>query len=350
MHNHLFIVTYGRTGSTLLLGILNADPQIRIMGENSGLFQEIWHSLKTLGDLRKQSLNIDEDTPLHPHPYYGATSFPFELFRTELTGLLGRFLPDDPSITTTGFKEVRYDMPDLENYLDFLKSHFANTRFVFLTRDHDAVINSGFYKNVHPDHLRDYLCVIEQRFQNYAASDPAESFQITYKDLMSFDRIRELFSFIGHTASEESWRDVVSTKHSYAQRAVMELTPYSSVVVFDSARQWLDALHFEISNRVIKLMSELPLTGVLLPSAAAGELQSLVFRTGTIEYAAKTGIPSPGYAQKFPENPLASNARFHFCDSPPSLAHGIVDFDLIATFANAGTHIIGRLFSSPQKP
>src|SRR5471032_449985 len=34
--NRLFIVTYGRSGSTLLQGLLNAIPGYRIYGENGG--------------------------------------------------------------------------------------------------------------------------------------------------------------------------------------------------------------------------------------------------------------------------------------------------------------------------
>jgi hypothetical protein len=35
--DHLFIVTYGRSGSTLLQGILNSTPGVLIRGENRGI-------------------------------------------------------------------------------------------------------------------------------------------------------------------------------------------------------------------------------------------------------------------------------------------------------------------------
>ena len=348
MRNHLFIVTYGRTGSTLLLAILNAHPKIRVLGENSGLVLQLYRSLNALDDYERHRDSMHEDTP--SHPFFGAAHFPIDQYRGEITSLINGFFPPDDTFETTGFKEVRYDMPDLDNYLDFLKSSYEDTRFIFLTREHSAVVKSGFYRDTDPEYLTKYLTVIESRFQSYAKKNPEASFQIDYKDLLSFDRIRELFTFIGHDASEDAWREAISTKHSYGQKSVIVLTADSSLVIFDSARVLLKASVFETSNQELKNMSKLPLAGVLVPEESAGKLQSLVFKNDTVEYTAKTGIPSLGFAKRFPEYPLASHGRFSFKNCPPNLADGVGDLDLVATFANAGTRIIGRLFISRPPP
>lgn len=342
IRNHVFIITYGRTGSTLLLGILNAHPKIKIVGESLGLFYQLWQSLKTLDELDHLRLTTSEDTPASP--FYGITKFPLDVFRKEIAGLMDRFLPSDDTIETTGFKEIRYDVSDFENHLDFLKSHFNNTRFVFLTRDHEEVMRSGFYKKSDPERLKNYLAVIESRFENYAAKNPGECFPITYNDLFSYERVSELFTFIGHATTEELWLQAISKKHSYDLRSVNQLSENSSLVIFDSAKKWLDIYSFDHSNHVTKTLSELKLTGVIVPTAAAGALQSLIFKSATHEHKAETGISSPVFAAKMPKNPLAVNARFSFMQSPPILAGKIKDFDLIATFANAGTQTIGRLF------
>lgn len=348
MRNHLFIVTYGRTGSTLLLGILNAHPKIRIQGENAGLFHGLYESLRKLDQFENHRDTMACDTP--ENPYFGATAFPFSKVREEITRLLDGFFPEDDAIETTGFKEIRYDSPDLDNFLDFLKSRYANTRFVFLTREHAAVVRSGFYKNTDPEILGKHLSLIEARFRNYAARNPAISLQLDYRDLLSFDRIPELFSFLGYSASEESWKSVISTKHSYTQSSVTGITPGSSLVIFDSSRTLLETSSFECSNHELKNMSRLALSGVLVPKPASGSLQSLVFKNATHEYPAKIGIASPGFAKKFPDNPLAAHGRFNFAKSALSLTDGLQDLDLVATFSQAGTQPIGRLFVAGSKP
>ena len=44
----IIIVTYGRSGSTLLQGLLNASPEILVKGENMNYFYHIFKSHKDL--------------------------------------------------------------------------------------------------------------------------------------------------------------------------------------------------------------------------------------------------------------------------------------------------------------
>lgn len=346
MCNHLFIVTYGRTGSTLLLGILNAHPKIRIHGENEGLFHQLYCSLKALDAYQRHRLPPEDDTS--SEPFFGASEFPFEKARTDISTIFDHFFPKDDAVETCGFKEIRYDMPDLENYLDFLKGRYENTRFVFLTRDHQAVASSGFYKTTDPDYMESYLTILESRFLGYAGRNPESSFHIRYEELLDFARIQELFAFIGHPASEAIWRDVVSSKHSFNQKAIIEVSTASNLVIFDSAKRLLEASNFDIKNHELKNISKLALTGVMLPFAESGELTSLTFQNNSASYQAKLGIKSPGFMNKFPHNPLAAHSRFSFVQNPPDLKGGMEDFDLVATFANTGPEVIGRLFISPN--
>ncbi|MES2660729.1 MAG: sulfotransferase [Verrucomicrobiota bacterium] len=344
MCNHLFIVTYGRTGSTLLLGILNSHPKIRIHGENEGLFYQLYSSLKALDAYERHRLPEGNDTS--SEPFFGSSEFPYHQTRNEICDIFDHFFPEDDAVETRGFKEIRYDMPDLENYLDFLKGRYENTRFIFLTRDHQAVARSGFYQTTDPDFMESYLTILESRFLGYAGKNPESSFHLRYEELLDFARIQELFSFIGHPANEAIWRDAVAAKHSFNQKAIIGVSKASNLVIFDSAKRLLESSHLDIKNHELKNISKLALTGVLLPFPESGELTSLTFQGGSARYQAKLGIPSPGYRNKFPHNPLAATARFSFIPDPPDLRGGIEDFDLVATFANTGAEVIGRLFIS----
>ncbi len=346
MSDHLFIVTYGRTGSTLLLGILNAHPGIDIAGENEGFVHDLYVSLKALDAYERHEVPSAEDTPATP--FYGVSTFPFGRMREEILGIIDNFLPPREGVIIRGFKEIRYDMPDLENYLDFLRSRFQDTRFVFLTREHAAVMRSGFYKVTDPVLMANYLSIVDGRFAAYTRKYPAISHHITYEDLLDFAKIRELFTFLGHTAEEALWRGVIAEEHSFSQKSVASLTAKSSLVLFDSAKLLIEASNFEVKNHELKNISRLPLTGIILPLESSGRLESLVFRNAAGEYSARLGMKSPMYGRKFPHNALATTARFSFAEQPVPISGQLEEFELVATFATAGTEVIGRLFISPN--
>jgi Sulfotransferase family len=347
MPNHLFIVTYGRTGSTLLMGILNAHPKIRIAGENAGLAQDLYRALDTLGIYEGHLKTMDTDT-VH-NPYFGASRFPFGPVREQISNLFDHLMPAADGVETIGYKEIRYDMPDLENHLDFLRGRFRDSRFVFLTRDHDAVVRSGFYQQTDPALLRTYLTAVEQRFRGYTERNPDICFPITYQELTDFGRIAQLFRFIGHEVCENSWRAAVSTRHSIGTRSVVPLAAESNLVLFDSARSLIEASFFDVSKYELKHISQLALSGVLVPHLSSGAIHSLVFQNANTRHEAVVGLPSPGFGKKHPHNPLASVSRFSFVKDPPRLAADSGDFELVATFADAGRQILGRLYVSQRQ-
>ncbi len=342
---HLFIVTYGRTGSTLLQGILNAHPKIHISGENSGLFLSLYRVLGSLESYESHLITPDKDTP--SIPFFGVSAFPFAKVRTEITHLFQNFFPVDEAAVTRGFKEVRYDMPDLDNYLDFLRKFHPDSCFIFLTREHDAVLKSGFYQKSAPMVLRRHLAILDNRFHGYASKNPECSFEITYQDLLEFGPIQKMFSFIGHEVSEASWKDVIGQSHSYDVQSVLNLGQKSRLVVFDAAKVFFEKCVFELTSHEVTHALKMPLTGVIVPLAATGKLESLYFQSATTRHQAKIGIPSPGIGKKFPDNALATNARFSFAVDPPTVAHGIGDYELIGNFAHIGPQAIARLFVAP---
>lgn len=55
-YNHILIITYGRSGSTLIQGILNAIPGVRVFGENGNVFFDLYKTFKKLSYLKKNSV------------------------------------------------------------------------------------------------------------------------------------------------------------------------------------------------------------------------------------------------------------------------------------------------------
>ncbi len=342
MKKHLFIVTYGRTGSTLLMGLLNAHPKILIHGENHGFFRSLYESLAALDEFESQaSKSASQGTA---SPFFGASKFPHSDTRENILQLMDQCVPKGAE--TVGFKEIRYDMPDLDNCLDFLRNRYENTKFVFLTRDHAAVATSGFFKEGDPERITRYLGLIESRFCAYISKHEECCFEIDYRELMDFASVSNLFSFLGYEISADSWKEVIAKPHSYDLKSSVEISTESNLVLFDGLNEITEVSKFRNPGKQLKNMSALKLRGVIVPKADSGAITSLQLRSPERRHQATLGIPSPGMAAKFPEHPFAANARFDFASDPPEMKGPSRDFDLVAVFSGIGERTIGRLFIS----
>src|SRR5690606_768941 len=72
--NYLFIVTYGRSGSTLLMSILDTLPGFCIRGENGGVLYDLFTFHTKATNAREK---WSGRKPLEPlHPWYGIDGYP----------------------------------------------------------------------------------------------------------------------------------------------------------------------------------------------------------------------------------------------------------------------------------
>lgn len=156
---HVFLVSYGRTGSTLLMALLSNHPGVLVRGENNMLlrhFQRTYEALKSKYDAESDATNS---------PYFGGHLFDDEHLVPMFRGFTEQFLAGDrdlAEIQVLGFKEAHYDGriwtddPEADaknprfdnelivNDLAFLKKLFPDCLFVFNTRDPSEVIRSDF--------------------------------------------------------------------------------------------------------------------------------------------------------------------------------------------------------------
>ena len=212
----VIIITYGRTGSTLLVGLLNSAEKTLIRGENGNFFFNLFKAYDTLIQTRRRGGNTPN------RPFFGIKEADvdgfLDLCRQSVTKILApggsRWRPGP---TTIGFKEIRYhnmSESDLSDYVDFMDMIFPDPLFVFLTRDHDQVLSSGFYaKKKNKDKLAEQLKECDENFAKVAANKK-NSFEITYKDLADGDRLRALFAAAGLTYDPEKIRAVLKIDHS----------------------------------------------------------------------------------------------------------------------------------------
>src|SRR5687767_11745676 len=86
---HIFIVTYGRSGSTLLNGVLNAIPGVCVRGENDNTLFRIYNALLAAEETVKRA------APVPTHPWYGPQFFDMAGYRHRL---IDAFLEDRKSV------------------------------------------------------------------------------------------------------------------------------------------------------------------------------------------------------------------------------------------------------------
>lgn len=155
MPTFVFVVTYGRSGSTLVQGLLNALPATLVRGEN-GLYAV---------DLFQAHRRATTFAEAHAHhrprkvesAFFGAHLVTDErlagLERSLMLGLLlgdgGRKRP-----LRMGFKEVlwhRIPAEDTEAFFDWFEQVFPDARYVLNTRKMEDASASGFWRSYERD-------------------------------------------------------------------------------------------------------------------------------------------------------------------------------------------------------
>ncbi len=213
----LFVVTYGRSGSTLLQGILNSADGVTVRGENGGLVLDLFRMHTTATGHRDR---LARGTPLPPeHPWWGIDGYPDETaFRGFRMLLLDTVLRPGPDTRTIGFKEIdwlRDDMPGaLPGVLAFVRQVFPGARFVLNTRDLDDVAQSKWWAG-RPDALERLRAMEHQLVEALTPFDD-DAFRVHYDDYVADPAVLSgLFEWLGLDFDEARVREVMSVRHSY---------------------------------------------------------------------------------------------------------------------------------------
>jgi hypothetical protein len=183
--NPVIILAMGRSGSTLLMRLLNCSPDIVIWGEHNGFltaFGRAFHALTCA--FAKDCMHNSErfvETVLNQQPIIlgrgerwscewvnGFTKTDVvSAFRTLIVDLLAERVPNG---VRWGFKEIRYHGEEI----DFLRTLFPRAQFVLLLRNPVHVLQSisrhftrGDPKRSAQSMLRyiDFLTLIQKQFE-----------------------------------------------------------------------------------------------------------------------------------------------------------------------------------------
>lgn len=208
LEKSVFIVTYGRSGSTVLQNMINALPGYVLRGENANLLGSL---VRAWNDLRhsEQGANMRRGGRTSgPHqPWFGYEAIDADQLGQDLANVFLRdVLRPAPDTRAIGFKEIRWHSePDLfAPMLEFLQRYMPAAHFIFNTRDPDQVARSGWWKTMPRDLVLAQLAQAESLYVTWQAAHPDCCLAMHYNDFAADpDAWRPLFDFLSEPFDPE---------------------------------------------------------------------------------------------------------------------------------------------------
>ncbi|MEP1488884.1 MAG: sulfotransferase [Algibacter sp.] len=221
-YNYIIICTYGRSGSTLLQGVLNSCKDVLIRGENYNFIYALYHSylrLKATKELQGHR-NKKRTTA-----WYGANEIKMKTFTNDLKKVIDNVLiGENKKIKTLGFKEVRFleVVEDLDEYLLFLRTILPNCAIIFNLRAVEQTIYSDWWAKKNPKKTKKKLNYFIEKMKNFH-SNYEDTFIINYEDVIQQNsKLEKLFSFLDISYDAEKVKETLQIKHSFNPRSELQ--------------------------------------------------------------------------------------------------------------------------------
>lgn len=225
---HVLIVAHGRSGSTLLQGILNIIDGWFIKGENFNFCYLLYQSYEAL---RKTKITRGLKATDPTHPWFGAGEINLASFRQHIRNSIQSVLlagAPAENIKCCGFKEIRYlDIlnidrtgESLQKYLNFILSILEPCQLIFLSREIDDTCKSGWWRNIDRAEAVSQLQRFKTFSTTYCSTHPGSAFCIRYEDMIhQTDNLSAMFSFLDAAPKADLLQQVLRTPHSYDLRS-----------------------------------------------------------------------------------------------------------------------------------
>jgi hypothetical protein len=188
----LVILGQGRSGSTLIMRLLNAVPGICIAGENHFALDY----LRTFSDCFEHMGREDFGQ------FWSLAWTPptvLKLLDEKLRELVWNLYNPEDTYSICGFKEIRYGRKydNLKANLAFLRRLFPTVKIIFNVRNIDDCVKSGWWAE-DPEGSRAMLETIRDNFERYYAENSNFCYWMPYEELKRGSPIfRDMFHFLG---------------------------------------------------------------------------------------------------------------------------------------------------------
>jgi hypothetical protein len=187
---YVFVVSSGRSGSTLVQGLLNALPGVLVRGENGFYLLPLFRSQRRLRNYQ-HSFGGNSWTPTSA--FFGvAEADPDDFVRTTRrlmhTQLLARRSPT--SVRVLGFKEIRWEelrADEWPAFFDFFERIFPNAKYVLNDRNPDRVVDSGHWQKVERDKAMRTLLHGRELREFLRRTRPDRTYDLTFEVITGKD-------------------------------------------------------------------------------------------------------------------------------------------------------------------
>lgn len=320
--NSLLIVTYGRSGSTLLQGILNSISGVLVKGENKNFLFPFFQAYQRMLAARIMGGNMPQ------HPWYGANEFDPDMIIEALVEPTRKLLVGSQAdVSCYGFKEVRYgwagdelldyeylqDPNTFEQFLNFLSLIFPNICFIFNTRDASSIAASAWWKRRPEQWVEQHVDTMNRLFRFYADKYPQKSFIIDYGDFSKPNRrLQELFEFLGADYASDKITNILAQKYSYQPKKNASKIFNIRRLKGSLIKSRLERLTFDPLPEEIDRGQPFDLTGLIVTKSDAPKVAGIMLKYSENSVEGVIGLSSPLMQKRYPDNSSAGRARFRF--------------------------------------
>ncbi|MEL6640183.1 MAG: sulfotransferase [Pseudomonadota bacterium] len=226
-YSYVFVLTYGRSGSTILMRLLNTIDGADIRGENSNA---LFHLHKAIAAVRRSSTRFGTTKRATSDPWYGADLMAAKSFETHcLNSFLQDVLAPAPTTRIIGFKEInhlpnRMDDKDFFGFVDFILKSFPKARIVFNTRNAEQVSRSGWFADMDPTFVKEQIAGADARFVQ-ATKQHSRCYLIDYSDVVANnDALMALFDWLDMPLDPETVANCLDQKLSHMSKKEIGLS------------------------------------------------------------------------------------------------------------------------------
>lgn len=191
----VFVVTYGRSGSTLLQGLLNALPRTVVRGENGFFVIDLFRATRRATSFA--TTHSKHGIRNVTSAFYGLYTVRSQAFvlgtrRMMVPMLLGEHRRAD--VDRLGFKEVLWHEiapEETEAFFDWFDRVFPGARYILHTRDRDALPASGFWRHQDVESVFAKVDRVEQVQDFLRRTRPDRVLDTSYERLVADDATRD---------------------------------------------------------------------------------------------------------------------------------------------------------------
>ena len=220
----VFVVTYGRSGSTLTQGMLNTLPRTLVRGENNLYLLPLYRAYNGLKTFAEKFAGAGAAKPTSA--FYGLRETDLDGFADAVRGLVEHQLlgsTDPGEVDRLGFKEVlwhRIKPAEWADFFAFMDQAFDRPKYVLNRRDVAMASTSGFWRKKGPGVAERQINRVRKLQDFLRESRPEQCFDTQFEDMTSDDRevagrqLRGLAEFVTGGCDDELLAALFTTRET----------------------------------------------------------------------------------------------------------------------------------------